>query len=118
VPALIYRESAAEVANMPTLSGDVYMRIGHEGPRTLLKCRMRGIRLVRNRVSTITAALFETLPLKVGSGKPVPSVAGAGRDFQSVPFAGGLSSISVSPFSGFIGAGCGRWFWYTLMIVC
>lgn len=40
------------------------MRIGHEGPRTLPKCRIRGTRLVRNRVSTITAALVVRDPLK------------------------------------------------------
>lgn len=40
------------------------MRIGHVGPRTLPKCKMRGTRLVRNRVSTMTAALVVTEPLK------------------------------------------------------
>ena len=31
--------------------------MGQVGPRTVLKCSMRGMRLVRNRVSMMTAAL-------------------------------------------------------------
>lgn len=39
------------------------------GPRTLLKCKMRGIRLVRNRVSTMTAAFVVTVPLNESFSK-------------------------------------------------
>lgn len=64
------------------------MRMGQVGPRTVLKCRMRGIRLARNRVSTMTAALVVTVPLnesisqvRLSSGFDVdcPSLAADGR---------------------------------------
>jgi hypothetical protein len=64
------------------------MRMGQMGPRTVLKCRMRGIRLARNRVSTMTAALVVTVPLNeslsqvnVSPGFDVdcPSLAADGR---------------------------------------
>lgn len=58
------------------------MIIGHVGPRTLLKWRMRGTRLVRKRVSTITAAFVVTEPLKMFS---VRMVASLGLSFQISP---------------------------------
>jgi len=48
------------------------MMIGHDGPRTVLKCKMRGIRLVRGRSSIIKATLSMMVPLYG------PSNAGAG----------------------------------------
>jgi hypothetical protein len=75
MPDLRYRAREADVENCDTASGEVYMRMGHEGPRTLPKCRMRGTKFVRNRVSMITAALLVIVPLKcpVDSTK-VPAV--------------------------------------------
>ncbi len=64
------------------------MMMGQVGPRTVLKCRMRGIRLVRNRVSMITAALVVTVPLNKslsqvslspGFDVDCPSLAAVGR---------------------------------------
>lgn len=56
------------------------------GPRTLLKCNMSGIRLVRKRVSTMTAALVVFLMLKSSPARtmlfawdlPAPVVSGEG----------------------------------------
>ena len=62
-PERRYRERAAEAEKRPTDSADVYIRIGQVGPRTVLKWRMRGMRLVRKRVSIITAALEEFVVL-------------------------------------------------------
>jgi len=41
------------------------MRMGQLGPRTLPKCRMRGMRFVRKRVSIMTATLLLMVPLKI-----------------------------------------------------
>src|SRR5882757_952308 len=65
VPDFKYLFNAADAENWATDSIDVYMRMGQEGPRTPLKCRTRGMRLVRNCVSTMTAALVASVPLKL-----------------------------------------------------
>ncbi len=64
MPEFKYLPSAADAENWPADSADVYMRMGQVGPRTLLKWRMRGMRLVRNRVSMMTAAFVVSVPLK------------------------------------------------------
>ncbi len=60
------------------------MRIGQEGPRTPLKCRMSGIRFVRNRVSIMTAALLVTEPLNGFTDSASPSCFGFGLASPSI----------------------------------
>ncbi len=60
------------------------MRMGQEGPRTLPKCRMSGIRFVRNRVSIMTAALLVTEPLKGFTDSASPSCFGFGLPSPSI----------------------------------
>lgn len=45
--------------------------MGHVGPRTVLKWRMRGMRLVRKRVSIMTAALVPSVPLKTSDSRMI-----------------------------------------------
>lgn len=79
MPDFKYLLSAADAENWPTDSADVYIRMGQVGPRTLLKWRMRGMRLVRNRVSTMTAALVVSVPLKASLSNMILS---EGFDFN------------------------------------
>jgi len=91
-PDLRYRPKAAEVEKRPTDSALVNMMIGHVGPRTLPKCMMRGIKLERNFVSTMIAALLPTVPLKLCDSVASPS----GFTFHLSVSAGlGIGSDSV-----------------------
>lgn len=70
------------------------------------------MRLVRKRVSTMTAAFVEVLALEVGSGRLLSAGAGAGRDFHCPSLAGGAFSASVSSEGGEIGGeDCDLWVW-------
>jgi len=89
---------AALEEKSPTDSTEVYIRMGQVGPRTLLKWRMRGMRLVRKRVSIMTAAFVSIVVL----GRPVERAAsGLDIDFGIVVVVEGFGFCDNSAESEF-----------------
>lgn len=68
------------------------MRMGHVGPNTLPKWRIKGTRFVLKRVSTMTAALLVIEPLKGFMDSENPSSFGLG--FAASPDEDGILVVA------------------------